>query len=233
MHYHKLILPPLLIVASILLSSETCVAFPPSFRRAASIPLRSFEVIDLFTSKAVANKDSSNYLSYNAFRCPTTIYSSAAASSDGSNDKKEESKSNYMLPYLKQLLLLCRPINFPIVFLFHVLGVHQALEFWKATMQPASSPMLFSMLTTPSMLFVFMSLMLVTSTSMITNDYYDARLGVDVVSTTGGKREEYEHYHPLAEGTVPFTVTKTFDSVSELFAHIMCFDTSRYLSDIY
>ncbi len=225
--------PPLLIVASILLSSETCVAFPPSFRRAASIPLRSFEVIDLFTSKAVANKDSSNCLSYNAFRCPTTIYSSAAASSDGSNDKKEESKSNYMLPYLKQLLLLCRPINFPIIFLFHVLGVHQALEFWKATMQPASSPMLFSMLTTPSMLFVFMSLMLVTSTSMITNDYYDARLGVDVVPAAKEKSEEYEHYHPLAEGTVPFTVTKTFDSVSELFAHIMLFDTSRYLSDIY
>ena len=91
-------------------------------------------------------------------------------------------------------------------------------------MQPVASPMLFSMLTTPSMLFVFMSLMLVTSTSMITNDYYDARLGVDVVSTTEGESEEYEHYHPLAEGTVPFTVTKTFDSVSELFAYIMCFD---------
>lgn len=219
----------LLIVASILLNSETCIAFPPSFRRAASIPLRSFEVIDIFTSTAVANKDSSNYLSYNVFRCPTTLYSSAVASSDASNDKEEESKSNYIRPYLKQLLLLCRPINFPIVFLFHVLGVHQALEFWKATMQPESSPMLFSMLTTPSMLFVFMSLMLVTSTSMITNDYYDARLGVDVVSTTEGEREEYEHYHPLAEGTVPFSVTKTFDSVSELFAHIMY----QYLSDIY
>lgn len=183
----------------------------------------------MFSSTAVANGDSSNYLSYKAFRCPTTIYSSAAASSDGNNSNEEESKSNYIRPYLKQLLLLCRPINFPIVFLFHVLGVHQALEFWKATMQPVATPMLFSMLTTPSMLFVFISLMMVTSTSMITNDYYDARLGVDVVPAEGSKSGEYEHYHPLAEGTVPFTVTKTFDSVSELFAHNMC----RYLCDIY
>lgn len=96
-------------------------------------------------------------------------------------------------------------------------------------MQPVATPMLFSMLTTPSMLFVFISLMMVTSTSMITNDYYDARLGVDVVPAEGSKSGEYEHYHPLAEGTVPFTVTKTFDSVSELFAHNMC----RYLCDIY
>ena len=88
-------------------------------------------------------------------------------------------------------------------------------------MQPvstSSSSMLLSLLKEPSMIMVLLSLMLVTSTSMITNDYYDARNGVDVVSDdtdeNGNILEEYGHYHPLAQGTVPFSVTKTFDSVS-------------------
>jgi len=86
-------------------------------------------------------------------------------------------------------------------------------------MQPvstSSSSMLVSLLKEPSIVMVLLSLMLVTSTSMITNDYYDARNGVDVVPDINDEnddvREEYGHYHPLAQGTVPFTVTKTFDS---------------------
>ena len=67
-------------------------------------------------------------------------------------------------------------------------------------------------------MMVLLALMLVTSTSMITNDYYDAKTGVDVVPDTAhgerdDDREAYKHYHPLAEGKVPFTVTKTFVSV--------------------
>lgn len=81
-----------------------------------------------------------------------------------------------------------------------------------------SSLTLLSLLREPSMMMVLLSLMLVTSTSMITNDYYDARNGVDIVPKVNDEnddmREEYGHYHPLAQGTVPFTVTKTFDSVS-------------------
>ena len=37
---------------------------------------------------------------------------------------------NYIRPYIKQLLLLCRPSNFPVVALFHALGVFQAVQLW-------------------------------------------------------------------------------------------------------
>jgi 4-hydroxybenzoate polyprenyltransferase len=53
---------------------------------------------------------------------------------------------------------------------------------------------------------------------MITNDYYDARNGVDTVEPITNIHDSdtdsnnYEHYHPLAAGLLPFTITKTFDS---------------------
>ncbi len=46
---------------------------------------------------------------------------------------------------------------------------------------------------------------------MITNDYYDARSGVDSM-TNDDARNENEHYHPLAQGEVPLSIAKTFDS---------------------
>ena len=95
-----------------------------------------------------------------------------AASS--SVDEQEKDTIKYVGPYLKQLFLLCRPVNFPIVALFHVLGVHQAATLWESTSESSSSLML-KLLKRPSMIMVLLSLLLVTSTSMITNDYYDAR----------------------------------------------------------
>jgi 4-hydroxybenzoate polyprenyltransferase len=109
------------------------------------------------------------------------------------------------------------------VALFHVLGVHQAVQFWKATSSlstaaTSSQSLLVPLLKYPSMMMVLISLLLVTSTSMITNDYYDARNGVDTVEPTTNIHDSdtdsnnYEHYHPLAAGLLPFTITKTFDS---------------------
>jgi 4-hydroxybenzoate polyprenyltransferase len=48
---------------------------------------------------------------------------------------------------------------------------------------------------------------------MITNDYYDARNGVDTVSSIDTDDTNSGHYHPLATGSIPFTITKTFDSI--------------------
>jgi len=129
------------------------------------------------------------------------------------DQEKAVSTKNYIRPYLKQLFLLCRPVNFPIVALFHVLGVHQAARFWEST--SASSPsLLIPLLKHPSMIMVLLSLLLVTSTSMITNDYYDARNGVDdnYANAEDVDNNENDHYHPLARGEVPFSVAKTFDS---------------------
>lgn len=111
---------------------------------------------------------------------------------------------------------MMRPVNFPVVSLFHVLGVHLTVRLWKAT-QPsimaaaaaassssAAAPMMMStlaLLKHPSMMMVLLSLLLVTSTSMITNDYYDARGGVDTDK------------HPLVSGSLSYNIAKTFDSV--------------------
>ena len=215
-------LAPLVLAGSFLiLKADTCEAFPPSssfrFRSKsslsrASVPLGTFEAIDIYTSTTIANRRCSDI-----YRCPTKIYSSSAAN----HVEEADIRKRGIRPHLKELFLLCRPINLPIVFLFHVLGVQRAVEFWKTTMLPvsASSPsMLSSILIQPSMMMVLLSLILVTSTSMITNDYYDAKNGVDIAPEVGDESAT-DHYHPLAKGEIPFSVTKTF--VSYLYAILL------------
>ncbi|KAL7547508.1 hypothetical protein ACHAWF_010801 [Thalassiosira exigua] len=131
---------------------------------------------------------------------------------------------SYVRPYLKQLFLLCRPVNFPIVAAFHALGAHLTARLWASTAAEGTaagaatgttSP-LWPLLRRPAMLSVLLSLLLVTSTSMITNDYYDARNGVDSSDSDGdGDGDD----HPLARGLVPLSVAKTF--VSYLYAALL------------
>lgn len=142
--------------------------------------------------------------------------SSPPASDYRGGGEEEKNNIHYVRPYLRQLVLLCRPVNFPVVALFHVLGAHQAVQLWRSAMiseissSSSSTSLLLSLLVDPSMLVVLLSLLLVTSTSMITNDYYDARDGVDSPDDPS---------HPLArgrggeeEGGVPLSVAKVFDS---------------------
>ena len=102
-----------------------------------------------------------------------------SSSAFNSNDEEQDKKIQYVRPYLKQLFLLCRPTNFPIVTLFHMLGVYQAVQLWTVSSTSVallpSHSLLLPLLREPSMIMVLLSLLLVTSTSMITNDYYDAR----------------------------------------------------------
>ncbi|KAL3798308.1 hypothetical protein ACHAW5_010645 [Stephanodiscus triporus] len=141
------------------------------------------------------------------------VNSSPPASNYRGGGGEERNNIHYVRPYLRQLVLLCRPVNFPVVALFHVLGAHQAVQLWRSTMisevssSSSSTSLLLSLLVDPSMLVVLLSLLLVTSTSMITNDYYDARDGVDSPDDPS---------HPLARGRggggVPLSVAKVFDS---------------------
>jgi len=82
-----------------------------------------------------------------------------------SNDQ-EQDKIQYIRPYMKQLFLLCRPSNFPIVTLFHILGVHISLKLFQESLSTSHSLFL-PLLKNSSMLTVLLSLLLVTSTSMI------------------------------------------------------------------
>ena len=85
-----------------------------------------------------------------------------------SNDQ-EQDKLQYIRPYMKQLFLLCRPSNFPIVTLFHILGVRISLKLFRESVSDLSTShsLFLPLLKNSSMLMVVLSLLLVTSTSMI------------------------------------------------------------------
>jgi 1,4-dihydroxy-2-naphthoate octaprenyltransferase len=82
------------------------------------------------------------------------------------------------------LFQLVRPANFPGIVLFHMMGVYLALSgnivskglgmnwplYWKILLKE------------PTMWLVLAALMLTSSTSMVVNDYYDAKLGRDDVA---------------------------------------------------
>jgi len=82
------------------------------------------------------------------------------------SNNQEQDKLQYIRPYMKQLFLLCRPSNFPIVTLFHILGVHISLKLFQESLSTSHSLFL-PLLKNSSMLTVLLSLLLVTSTSMI------------------------------------------------------------------
>jgi 4-hydroxybenzoate polyprenyltransferase len=132
-----------------------------------------------------------------------------ASSTAGNNNQR----------YLHELFLMMRPINFPIVTLFHILGTHLSLQLYSSSTFTSTKVTLTPLLLHPSMMMVLLSLLLVTSTSMITNDYYDARNGVDVILPSNDYNSDNDedhsvkhHHHPLAMGLLPFNITKTFDS---------------------
>eukprot|EP00542_Grammatophora_oceanica_P017646 CAMPEP_0194035756 /NCGR_PEP_ID=MMETSP0009_2-20130614/8173_1 /TAXON_ID=210454 /ORGANISM="Grammatophora oceanica, Strain CCMP 410" /LENGTH=445 /DNA_ID=CAMNT_0038677241 /DNA_START=164 /DNA_END=1501 /DNA_ORIENTATION=- len=94
----------------------------------------------------------------------------------------------------KDLLGMTRPSNFMGVVIFHLLGTYLA------TAASNTGDLSFvSTLLKPSMCVVLVVLLLTSSTSMLVNDYYDARLGVDATKA---------HAKPLVTGQVPMAVAK-------------------------
>jgi 4-hydroxybenzoate polyprenyltransferase len=109
---------------------------------------------------------------------------------DSSVDEKTPTVGNR----LGTLFHLTRPSNFPSIVMLHMLGIKLALPdslpasvYW--TMVAA----------TPSMYVVLAALLLTSSTSMIVNDYYDAKLGRD-----------RNRMKPLVSGDLPLAVAKRF-----------------------
>lgn len=98
---------------------------------------------------------------------------------------------------LPDLIAMARPANLPGVVLFHVLGVHLATK--------GTSMSLVRLLAAPSMLATLVVLLLISSTSMLVNDYYDFKLGNDSTKKT----------KPLGN-RVPMIVAKRF--LSYLYA---------------
>ena len=104
------------------------------------------------------------------------------------------SKQEFILDNLTDLFQLTRPSNFPSILLLHFIGSYLALSsitdhgvsfFWMLQLQPL-------------MIGTVLALFLTSATSMVVNDYYDAKLGRD-----HGNR-------PLVTGKVSFATAKLF-----------------------
>ncbi|KAL7575989.1 hypothetical protein ACA910_000777 [Epithemia clementina (nom. ined.)] len=109
-------------------------------------------------------------------------------------------RSPDVMDYFWELTKLTRPANFPGICVFHMLGVYLALDhvgqanhYWRV------------LLADPTMWLVLSALILTSSTSMVINDYYDAKLGRDI-----------DPSKPLVSGAVPLHIVRHY--LSYLYA---------------
>lgn len=162
-----------------------------------------------------------------------------ARAASQSNNQNSKNAPPTVKSCLKPLLKMTRPSNVPGVILFHILGVHLALKSGNvapltsaAVASPSYKSVFLSTLLRPSMMVVLLTLLLTSATSMVVNDYYDARSGVDAAkarSSAARKRLLGEmadvkssaelSAKPLATGEVPMRVAKRF--LSYLYATLM------------
>lgn len=154
---------------------------------------------------------------------------------DVDNDEEEEEEDEpSVMSCLRPLLKMTRPSNFPGVVLFHILGIHRALS---AGLSSSSIPVAYSKsllletLRKPQMVIVALALLFTSATSMVVNDYYDARSGTDArnlltqalqKNSAENKDNDNTYNHldkPLATGDVPMIVAKRF--LSYLYAALL------------
>mmetsp|Transcript_13440 Transcript_13440/g.29190 ORF Transcript_13440/g.29190 Transcript_13440/m.29190 type:complete len:550 (+) Transcript_13440:292-1941(+) len=144
----------------------------------------------------------------------------------------EDTEEATVVSCLRPLLRMTRPSNFPGVIMFHILGVHRALSAGLASSSVNVSytrSLLLETLRGPQMILVTLAVLLTSATSMVVNDYYDARSGVDArnlltqalqKSSGQGGETTYSHLDkPLATGDVPMVVAKRF--LSYLYSALM------------
>ena len=103
----------------------------------------------------------------------------------------------------RPLLAMCRPANFAGLLLFHLLGTKVAIERIPNVAFTART------VARPSMSVVLIALVVTNAASMLVNDYYDAKSGVDAKKPN----------KPLVDGEVPMEVAKRF--ITGLYACLM------------
>jgi 4-hydroxybenzoate polyprenyltransferase len=110
------------------------------------------------------------------------------------------------------LIQLTRPSNYPGIVLFHLIGVYLAIQSYALSSMGGQLDLpSVSLLTRTlygqtlsqrgSLWMVLLSIVLTSSTSMVVNDYYDAKLGRDDASNKS---------HALAVGLVSYRLVKAF-----------------------
>lgn len=124
-------------------------------------------------------------------------FSSILLSGNSDTERKSNISTKTMI---NGLWKMCRPKNFALVFILHVLGVWQI-----------SSDL--SILTSSSMVACVLALVLSSCSSMIINDIHDAQSGVDSYSLQSFSRSSTTsaiHQKPLISGTVSHHQARVF-----------------------
>jgi len=127
---------------------------------------------------------------------------------------------------LRAFWTMARPSNFPGLLCFHFVGIMHALK-----PNGVATKTIIRLALKPAMLVTLLSLFLICSASMIVNDYYDGRTGVDSYDQPNLSYDsiaiERHHtnpkrngdYKPLVSGEVTYPITKRF--LSYLYAGIL------------
>ena len=173
--------------------------------------------------------------SSNSASTSTALSASATSLGEDFRDQDEdEEEEPSVMSCLRPLIKMTRPSNFPGVVLFHILGVHRALSAGLSSPSISiaySKSLLLETLRKPQMIIVALALLLTSATSMVVNDYYDARSGTDArnlltqalqKNSAGTKDGDNTYNHldkPLATGDVPMIVAKRF--LSYLYAALL------------
>jgi len=127
-------------------------------------------------------------------------------SSASSTPERSLAKLQTILTQLGPLTKLTRPQNFPGIFLFHLIGIYISLKSVNRMDMFVNI-----LLGEPSMWLVLSCIVLVSSTSMVVNDYYDAKLGRD---------QNMER--PLVTGDLSFKLVRRYLSLLYAIALLSC-----------
>jgi 4-hydroxybenzoate polyprenyltransferase len=182
----------------------------------------------------LSDTDSSPGANNNNKNAATAVSSSNFQVSASTHNSNSNTNFNPNVPqtlrhYWRPLLQMCRLRNLPGVVLFHLVAVHLAHRVALVSGSGVNNigvPSLLSLLCSPGMMSTLVVTMLISCISMLFNDYYDAKSGVDLVNSIRGttlsssSTSKSTNPKPLATGEVPLTVARqciTLLAIATLF----------------
>jgi 4-hydroxybenzoate polyprenyltransferase len=140
-------------------------------------------VIDKSSTIEVDNDKKVSKSFYKSSQIGLSAFTNTNDMSNKNNESDDTRMKKNAAPTIKScfapLLRMMRLGNFPGVVLFHLIGIHRSLSIVHQD-QGYNISLLIQTALHPSLMATLFVLLLIVSTSMIVNDYYDARSGVDV-----------------------------------------------------
>jgi 4-hydroxybenzoate polyprenyltransferase len=178
-------------------------------------------VIDKSSTIEVDNDKSVSKSFYKSSQIGLSEFTNTNDTSTKNNESDGTRMKKNAVPTIKScfapLLRMMRLGNFPGVILFHLIGIHKSLSTVYQD-QGYNISLLIQTSLQPSLMATLFVLLLIVSTSMIVNDYYDARSGVDVYVDYSKfektKQSSSIENHPIDDNQITSLSTGTSSSLS-------------------